>query len=63
MYQGDMDCTMANREGIYRRKKKYHDFDPFSNEMYFEINKARNRVLNIVSDYMKKQNRTGLYSR
>ncbi|CAH2094052.1 unnamed protein product [Euphydryas editha] len=61
--EGDMDCTVANQEGIYRRKKKYHDFDPFSPEMYVELNKVRNRVLNMVSDYRKKQNRTGLYSR
>ncbi|XP_050353576.1 WSCD family member AGAP003962 [Nymphalis io] len=61
--EDDMNCAVANREGIYRRKKKYHDFEPFSPEMYSAINKVRYRVLRLVSDFRKKQNYTGLYHR
>ncbi|CAH0713986.1 unnamed protein product, partial [Brenthis ino] len=53
----DMNCAIENREGIYRRIKKYPNFDPFTPEMYLTINKARYRVLQLVS-HMKRHNFT-----
>ncbi|XP_068623422.1 WSCD family member AAEL009094 [Battus philenor] len=32
--ENDMNCALLNKEGIYRRKKKHRDFDPFTQDMY-----------------------------
>ena len=56
VYQDAMNCAMANKEGIYRRKNKHQAFDPFTNEMYEALDKVRNKVLSMVMDYKKKHN-------
>ncbi|KPJ12439.1 WSCD family member AGAP003962 [Papilio machaon] len=28
--EDDMNCALSNKEGLYKRKKKYKDFDPFT---------------------------------
>lgn len=53
-----MNCAISHKEGIYRRKKKLQDFDPFTTEMYKALDGVRNRVLSMVADYQKKQNET-----
>ncbi|CAH2241536.1 jg868 [Pararge aegeria aegeria] len=50
----DMNCAVAKREGIYKRKKKYKDFEPFSPEMYSAIYTVRQRVLKLVKEYNDK---------
>ncbi|KPI93166.1 WSCD family member AGAP003962 [Papilio xuthus] len=40
----DMNCALSNKEGLYKRKKKYKDFDPFSLDMYRQIDIVRRRV-------------------
>lgn len=47
-----------NREGIYRRRKKYQDFEPFTHEMYESINRVWRSVLDKVTEYKKKHNIT-----
>lgn len=49
-----MNCALANKEGIYRRKKKHQDFEPFTAEMYQALEQVRNKVLAMVMDYKKK---------
>ncbi|GBP55733.1 WSCD family member AAEL009094 [Eumeta japonica] len=46
--EDDIRCTLENREGIYRRKKKHKDFDPFTPDMYKELSMTRSRVLNLI---------------
>lgn len=58
-----MNCAIANKEGIYRRKKKHQDFDPFSTEMYKALDQVRNKVLGMVRDYRKKHNPGGLLTK
>lgn len=59
-----MNCAVANREGIYKRRKKYKNFDPFSPEMYSAINKVRRRVVQLITDYKNKhKNSTTHYRR
>lgn len=53
MYQEDINCALSNKEGIYRRKKKLQNFDPFTEEMYKALDEVRNRVLSMVLDYRK----------
>ncbi|XP_045770228.1 WSCD family member AAEL009094 [Maniola jurtina] len=60
----DMSCAVANREGIYKRKKKYKNFEPFSPEMYTVINKVRYRILQLITEYKNKhKNYTSHYRR
>ncbi|KPJ12440.1 WSCD family member AAEL009094 [Papilio machaon] len=40
----DMNCALSNKEGLYKRKKKYKDFDPFTHDMYRQIDIVRTRV-------------------
>ncbi|CAG4933680.1 unnamed protein product [Colias eurytheme] len=54
----DMNCAMYNKEGIYRRRKKYKDFDPFTPNMYAALETVRNRVRDMVIDYQRTHNRT-----
>ncbi|CAG9559437.1 unnamed protein product [Danaus chrysippus] len=54
----DMNCAVMNREGIYRRRKKYQDFEPFTHEMYESINRVWRSVLDKVTEYKKKHNMT-----
>lgn len=49
-----MECTMKYKEGIYRRRKKLQDFDPYTPEMYQSIHETRSKVLKIVADYRSK---------
>ncbi|XP_072934614.1 WSCD family member AAEL009094 [Epargyreus clarus] len=61
--EDEMNCTLANREGIYRRKKKYNNFDPFTRSMYDELNTVRNKVLKIVLRYQKQHSNVQKSSR
>ncbi|XP_047999023.1 WSCD family member AGAP003962 [Leguminivora glycinivorella] len=54
----DMSCAIANREGIYRRRKKLQDFDPFTADMYQALDRAHDRVHNLVANYSRKHNLT-----
>ncbi|XP_063833242.1 WSCD family member AAEL009094 [Ostrinia nubilalis] len=54
--EADMNCAISFKEGIYRRKKKLQNFDPFTSEMYSALDEVRNRVLTMVVDYQKKHN-------
>ncbi|XP_050667635.1 WSCD family member AGAP003962 [Leptidea sinapis] len=49
----DMSCALAYKEGIYRRKKKYKDFDPYTPNMYVAIQTVWHNVLNMVIDYQR----------
>lgn len=40
-----MRCTEVNREGIYRRKRKHDNFDPFTSDMYHAAAAAHARVI------------------
>ncbi|KAG7303723.1 hypothetical protein JYU34_012282 [Plutella xylostella] len=51
-----MDCAMRNREGIFRRKKKLQNFDPFTEEMYAQLSIVRAEVMKLVSRYKDKDN-------
>ncbi|KAI5635716.1 hypothetical protein NE865_11622 [Phthorimaea operculella] len=54
----DLTCALANREGIYRRRKKHKDFDPFTPDMYRALNTVKNRLLVLVNEYRSKHNHT-----
>ncbi|KAJ2942947.1 hypothetical protein O0L34_g15137 [Tuta absoluta] len=54
----DVTCALANREGIYRRRKKHKDFDPFTPDMYRALNTVKNRLLVLVNEYRSKHNQT-----
>ncbi|XP_075983949.1 WSCD family member AAEL009094 [Anticarsia gemmatalis] len=54
----EMSCALANKEGIYRRKKKHQDFDPFTAEMYKALDQVRNKVLAMVMDYKRRHSNT-----
>ncbi|XP_053617699.1 WSCD family member CG9164 isoform X2 [Plodia interpunctella] len=54
----DMNCAMLNKEGIYRRKKKFQDFDPYTKDMYKGLDKIRQRILRLINVYQKKNNVT-----
>lgn len=47
-----------HREGIYRRRNKLQNFDPYSPQMYEELNAVKTKVYNLVNDYKKKHNYT-----
>ncbi|XP_041972464.1 WSCD family member AAEL009094 [Aricia agestis] len=53
-----MECTVVNKEGIYRRQKKLHNFEPFTQEMYAAIDVVKKRVQFMVQDYRKRNNCT-----
>ncbi|CAF4886530.1 unnamed protein product [Pieris macdunnoughi] len=53
-----MDCALANKEGIYRRRKKHNDFDPFTPHMYAVLDTVRRRVANLIVEYEKSHNQT-----
>ncbi|KAJ0172941.1 hypothetical protein K1T71_011117 [Dendrolimus kikuchii] len=57
----DITCALSNKEGIYRRKKKLQNFDPFTEEMYTALNEVRNRVLNIVLNYRRTHHTSEKY--
>ncbi|CAH0758810.1 unnamed protein product [Diatraea saccharalis] len=56
--EAEMNCAISLKEGIYRRKKKIKNFDPYTPEMYKAIRIARDRVFNIVADYQSKRTNT-----
>ncbi|XP_060806731.1 WSCD family member AAEL009094 [Amyelois transitella] len=56
--EDDMDCTILNKEGIYRRKNKHQDFDPYTADMYKGLEQVRQRILRLVNEYQKKNNVT-----
>lgn len=49
-----MKCALTYKEGIYRRKKKHKDFDPFTAEMYEALDEVKNRVLKTVALYRRR---------
>ncbi|RVE53976.1 hypothetical protein evm_001379 [Chilo suppressalis] len=53
--EAEMNCAISNKEGIYRRKKKIKNFDPYSSEMYRAIQDTQDRVLDIVNGYQTKR--------
>ncbi|KOB68402.1 Uncharacterized protein OBRU01_18345 [Operophtera brumata] len=64
----DMKCALANKEGIYRRKKKHKDFDPFTAEMYQALTAAMIRIMDTVEErrnegesYRNRSNKNGYY--
>ncbi|XP_045518263.1 WSCD family member AGAP003962 [Pieris brassicae] len=54
----DMNCALANKEGIYRRRKKHRDFDPFTPHMYAVLETVRRRIANLIVEYEKSHNNT-----
>ncbi|KAI8442406.1 hypothetical protein MSG28_005922 [Choristoneura fumiferana] len=54
----DIYCAVVNKEGIYRRRKKLQDFDPFSADMYRAMAAARARVAALITDYYRRHNIT-----
>ncbi|KPJ12441.1 WSCD family member AGAP003962 [Papilio machaon] len=56
----DMNCALSHKEGIYRRKKKLQDFDPFTQDMYRQIEIVKTRVFNNIRIYRKKHNETDI---
>lgn len=49
---------MVNKEGIYRRRNKLQNFDPFSADMYVAMTAARARVAALITDYYRRHNIT-----
>ncbi|XP_022122826.1 WSCD family member AGAP003962 [Pieris rapae] len=54
----DMNCALANKEGIYRRRKKHRGFDPFTPHMYAVLETVRRTVANLIVEYVKSHNHT-----
>ncbi|CAG4968403.1 unnamed protein product [Parnassius apollo] len=54
----DMNCALLNKEGIYRRKKKYQDFDPFTPDMYRRLDIVKTKVFKTIEIYKKRHNST-----
>ncbi|XP_050314335.1 WSCD family member CG9164 isoform X2 [Anthonomus grandis grandis] len=52
-----MDCAMEQKEGIYRRRKRFLNFNPFSNEMMLKINEAKDKVYGAISKLAIRETR------
>lgn len=54
-----LECTLERQEGIYRRKKRHLNFDPFTNAMkkrlQTEQQKVYQAIYNIASPARKKR--------
>lgn len=53
-----MNCALTNKEGIYRRRKKYKDFDPYTPDMYAALDIVCRRVGDLIVEYRKTHNHT-----
>ncbi|XP_013145787.1 PREDICTED: WSCD family member AGAP003962-like [Papilio polytes] len=51
--EDDMNCALANKEGLYKRKKKYKEFDPYTHDMYRQIDIVRTRVYTKIIESIK----------
>ncbi|XP_013167977.1 PREDICTED: WSCD family member AGAP003962-like [Papilio xuthus] len=51
--EDDMNCALSNKDGLYKRNKKYKDFDPFTGDMYRQINMVKTRVYTKIIDSTK----------
>ncbi|XP_013145776.1 PREDICTED: WSCD family member GA21586-like [Papilio polytes] len=49
----DINCALLNKDGLYKRNKKYKNFDPFTEDMYRQINKVKTRVYTKIIDSTK----------
>lgn len=47
--QESLECALANKEGIYRRRNKHQNFDPFTPQMYELLDAAQARVAGLVA--------------
>ncbi|CAK1541396.1 unnamed protein product [Leptosia nina] len=56
--EDDMNCALTNKEGIYRRRKKHKDFDPFTPNMYAALQTVQQRVIYMITDYQRTHNQT-----
>ncbi|CAH2052013.1 unnamed protein product, partial [Iphiclides podalirius] len=58
--EDDMKCALLHKEGIYRRKNKHQNFDPFTQDMYQRLHVVKERVLRNIQDYRRKVNDTNI---
>lgn len=47
-----------HKEGIYRRRNKLQNFDPYSPQMYEQLRAVKTKVYTLVKEYKKKHNAT-----
>ncbi|KPI93167.1 WSCD family member CG9164 [Papilio xuthus] len=52
----DMNCALTNKDGLYKRKKKYKDLDPFTHEMYRQIDMVKTRILKSLIQKVETRN-------
>ncbi|KAL4719264.1 hypothetical protein ACJJTC_018065, partial [Scirpophaga incertulas] len=57
--EADMNCAISNKEGIYRRRKKLQDFDPFTPDMYRALNIVKGRVYKMLDEYARTRTNKG----
>lgn len=48
-----MNCAMTNKEGIYRRKKKHKNFDPFTPKMQQVVDRVKTKVYKLIDEFNK----------
>lgn len=58
--ESQLQCALERREGIYRRKKRMLNLDPFTKEMKTKIDATKQEVYKLIYEYLegKKQKKT-----
>lgn len=53
LFQQMLLCALERREGIYRRKKRLMNFDPFTPSMKRALNDEQDRIYNVIKKYQR----------
>lgn len=53
LFQQMLLCALERREGIYRRKKRLMNFDPFTPSMKRVLNDEQDRIYNVIKKYQR----------
>lgn len=58
--ESQLQCALERREGIYRRKKRMLNLDPFTKDMKTKIDATKQEVYKLIYEYLegKKQKKT-----
>lgn len=54
--ESQLQCALERREGIYRRKKRMINVDPFTPQMKARIETTKREVYALIHDYIDNEN-------
>ncbi|KAL0266270.1 UNVERIFIED_CONTAM: hypothetical protein PYX00_008862 [Menopon gallinae] len=61
--ESQLNCALERREGIYRRRKRMLNIDPFTKEMRVKIENTKQEVYKLIYEYLEDQSQRIFFDR